>query len=105
MDKNGRVPGQKVYFDMDKNGHRVGQKCPTTNNTTIKENNKRNKATPSPLPPKGAPALLTERNKQADAQVQNFLRNFGKKRKQRQPMPEKEFQRRKEAQLKALLGI
>jgi len=104
MDKIVREHGQKVSLDMAKNGHRHGQKCPTTNNKTIKENYKRNTATPSPPLPKGAPALLRQRGEDADERIQHFVKNFGREKKKFKPMPEEQFQKRKQAQLKALLG-
>jgi len=107
--------GQKCAIDRVKNGLPLEQKCATTNNTTIKGNSKRTTrlgeglrrsrtATPSPLPPKGTPALLAKRKKAAQAQVQQFKRTFGIGKKKWQPLTEQEFQRRKQAQLKALLG-
>jgi hypothetical protein len=68
MDKTGQVLGQKTPPDMDKNVHRVGRKCPTTNNNTIIENysfdfaqdSKITIASPSPLPPKGGSGDATE---------------------------------------------
>lgn len=53
-DKNGPDVGQNWYFNRDKNGLRVGRKCPTTINNTSKETI----ASPSPSPAKRAPATL-----------------------------------------------
>jgi hypothetical protein len=78
MDKTGQLPGQKAPPDPDKNGHRVGRKCPTTNNTTITENNKRTIASPSPLPPKGASATLQYRRQKGIEMIEKFKARFGR---------------------------
>jgi len=106
------LPAQKCQSDLLKSANRLAQKCATTNNNTIKENYKRTPApvfrqedagaTPSPPLHKGAPALLVERDKEADAAIKHFIQNFGKEKKVFQPMTEEEFHRRKAAQLKAL---
>jgi len=101
-DKNGEHSRQNQQADLDKNGFRLRQKCLTTNNNTIKENNINTTATPSPPLPKGAPALLVERDKEAGAAIKHFIQNFGKEKKKVQPMSQEEFDRRKAAQLKAL---
>jgi len=105
IEKSADSHSKNQRSDCEKNCHRLGRNPLTTNNTIIKENNKRTTATPSPLPAGGqAPALLTERKKAADAHIQKFLRDFGARKKKFQPMAEQEFQRRKQALLKALQG-
>ncbi|RKY23873.1 MAG: hypothetical protein DRP62_05045, partial [Planctomycetota bacterium] len=48
--------------ELDKSGIRLPQKCPTTNNNTNRETNKKTIAPPAPLPAWGqAKAALTER--------------------------------------------
>lgn len=102
IEKSANSHSKNLHTDCAKNSHRLGRNLLTTNNNTIKENNKETTATPSPPLPKGAPALLTERRKQTQAEIEQFKRNFGKKKFQ--PMTEKEFQRRKQSQIKVLLG-
>ncbi len=102
--KNAQLPVQNVSPDLRKSAIRLTQKCATTNNNTIKENNKDITATPSPPLPKGAPALLVQRKKDAKVQLEQFKQMFGLKKKKVQPMSEEQFQRRKQAQMKALLG-
>jgi len=102
--KNEPHVAQKCASDRVKNELPLARKCATTNNKTIKENYKRNTATPSPPLPKGAPALLSQRGEDADEKIQHFVKNFGREKKKFKPMPEEQFQKRKQAQMKALLG-
>jgi hypothetical protein len=83
----------------------VGRNLLHTNNTTKKDTIEETIATPSPPPCKGAPALLAEREKQADAVINHFLRNFGKEKKTWQPLSPEEFEARRAAQIRALIGI
>jgi hypothetical protein len=98
IDKNGEVTTTKRVFQ-------VRQNCLHTINTTKKDTNINTTATPSPPLPKGAPALLVERDKEADAAVKNFIQNFGKRKNKYQPMSQAEFDRRKAVQLKALFAV
>lgn len=101
-DKSGEHQRQNQHSDCDKKCFRLRQKCLTTNINTIKENYKDITATPPPLPSKGAPALLQERRRETLEMVEQFKRTFGKKKFQ--PLSEEEFERRKQAQIKALSG-
>jgi len=102
VDKTGRVPGRKASADMDKNGHRLGRKCPTTINNTITENYKRTIASPSPLPAGGqAPATLLYRRDAATEQIERFKARFGRA-AGFTPLSPQQFERRKAQQLAAL---
>jgi len=103
---------KKAYSDCAKSFVSLRKNLRPTNINTIKENNKRTTATPSPPPCKGAPALLAvrkdsigERENKADEKVQHFSRNFGKEEKKWQPLPPEEFEARKQAQIKALRAV
>jgi len=79
----------------------------TSNNNTNRENYASTTATPSPLPPKGAPALhrevscgLAERKEQLAAKVVAFKEKFAKK--PFQPLSQAEFERRRQEQKKRL---
>jgi len=96
-----------VRSECAKSGNRLGTNLPTTNNTTIRETIKDTKAPPAPLPAGGqAPAVLVERDKETREQVERFMRDFGryKERKKQQQLTEEEFQRRRQANIKAILG-
>jgi hypothetical protein len=108
MVKNGPDVGQNWHSDQAKNAFRVGQKCPTTNNNTITENNKRTIASPAPLPACGqASATLIARKEDVAAEIERFKfkRTFDRAKQQWQPLSEEKLQQRKSAQLAALRAI
>lgn len=80
----------------------VGRNCPHTNNTTKKDTIPETTAPPSPLPPKGAPAVLAERKSQAVRGIEEFKKQFGIGKGRRQPLTEEEFDRRRQKQKLAL---
>ena len=85
---------------------RLGQKCPTTNNTTKKETIPETTAPPSPLPAGGqAPAVLAERKSQAVHGIEEFKKRFGLGKGRRQPLSEQEFDRRRQKQKLALKAL
>jgi len=95
--------------DSAKNGFGLGQNCPTTNNTTIKETINNTTATPVPLPAGGqAPALLTDREAQqkaeAQSQIKQLKRWFGKPKTEYKPLPPEEFEQSRQRKLKQLLA-
>jgi hypothetical protein len=93
--KSGTVSGPSRVLPL-------GQNCPTTNNTTIKETITKTIAPPSPLPAGGqAPAALVERREARRAVVENTCRNFGRA-KPYQPLNEDEFQNQRQKKIKAL---
>jgi len=96
---------KKVYSDCAKSFVSLRKNLRPTNINTIKENNKRTTATPSPPPCKGAPALLAERENKADEKVQHFSRNFGKEKKKWQPMSQEEFEACRQSQIRALYAV
>ncbi len=101
--KNAQAPAQNGSPDLRKSAIRLTHKCATTNNNTIKENNKDISATPSPLPAHGqAPALLTERKKQIKVDLEQFKQKFGIGKKKFKPLPVQEFERCRAAQIKAI---
>jgi hypothetical protein len=83
----------------------VGQNCPHTNNTTKKDIISQTTAPPSPLPAGGqAPAVLIERKNMAVRSVEEFKKKFGIGKKRSAPLSEKEINKRRQVQLKALLA-
>jgi hypothetical protein len=101
VDKTGQVPGHKARLYMDKNSHRAGRNCPATINNTITENNRRTIASPSPLPPKGAPATLQHRRAVAVEQIAKCKARLGGPSAWK-PLTPQESQRRRAQQLAAL---
>jgi hypothetical protein len=101
--KNEQERVQNCASELVKSAHRPAQKCATTNNNTITENKRRTIASPSPLPPKGAPATLIERRKDLTAKVEQLKKAFGGTgQKKWQPMTQQQFANRRAAQLAAL---
>ena len=97
-DKNGPVSGPKGVL-------RLGQICPTTNNTTIRETIEETTATPSPCLPSGqAPALLADRRNADIARIEKFKRSFGTSKVRRKPLSPEEFENNRQKQIKALLS-
>jgi hypothetical protein len=83
----------------------VGQNCPHTNNTTKKDIISQTTAPPSPLPAGGqAPAVLIERKNMAVRSVEEFKKKFGIGKKRSAPLSEKEINKRRQVQLKALMS-
>jgi len=98
MDKNGRLSRPKSVS-------RHGQKCPTTNNITIKETIEVTTATPSPCLPGGqAAALLDDRRKADIVKIEKFKKSFGNSRLRRKPLTSEEFENKRQQQLKAFLS-
>ena len=74
-----------------------------TNNTTTKEINEDNTATPTPLPAgRQAPALLVDRKNEYVSKIEQLKRNFGKGPPRKLTSAERE--QRRQAQLRALLA-
>jgi len=105
IENSANPQGKNLQNQCAKDRHRLGINSLTINNNTIKENNIKTTATPSPPPCKGAPALLVERDKQADAAIKHFIQNFGREKKKRKPLSPGEFEQRRAAQIKALFAI
>jgi hypothetical protein len=102
--KNVRQAGQNCPSDSAKIGFRLGQNCPTTNNTTIKETIKNTTATPTPLPAEGqASALLVDRKARVINDVERLKKSFGRG-AQRTELTPAERERRKQQNIRALLG-
>jgi hypothetical protein len=81
----------------------VGQNCLHTNNTTKKDIISQTTAPPSPLPAGGqASAVLTERKNAAVRSIDEFKKQFGHGKRSHPPLSDKEFQDRRQIQLKAL---
>ena len=100
--KNEQGPAQNCAIDLVKSAHRPAQKCATTNNNTITENNNKTIASPSPLPASGqASATLEARRQQAAAAIENFRANFGRLPKIK-PLTPQQFEQRRAQQLAAL---
>ncbi len=77
----------------------------SSNNTTKKDTTGKTIAPPSPLPAGGqAPAALEQRSEAAYRTIEQFGKNFGTGKKW-QPPSEKEFNKRRDQQKKALLGM
>jgi hypothetical protein len=88
-----------------KNGIPVRRKLLHTNNTTKKDINKDTSATPAPLPAGGhAPALLEDRKKDAQAEVEQFKRSFGSRRRRKSGFSPGECEQNRQKQIKALLA-
>ncbi len=105
VEKSSNLHRTKQRGQCAKERFRLSKKLLPTNNKTIKETIREIGATPTPAHPKGAPALLVERERKAGEEIQKFMKSFGRgKKKKYQPISEKEFQKRKEVQKKALLG-
>ncbi len=103
VDNNDLQHGQKWPGELAKNGFRPGQKCPTTNNNTIKETMQETTAPPSPLPAGGhAPAVLVERRDADVRRVEDFKRRFGVARKVHKPLSEEQIEQRRQKQKAAL---
>ncbi|MGD8785985.1 MAG: helix-turn-helix domain-containing protein [Phycisphaerales bacterium] len=83
----------------------VRQNCLHTNNTTIKDTTVETIATPSPLPAGGqAPALLAEKKKAVQKDVEQFKANFGKPKGRTSPkLTEQEFEDKRQAQIRQLM--
>lgn len=97
QDKSGTVSGPDRVLPP-------GRKWPTTNNKTKKETTLKTTAPPSPEPPKGAPAVLVERKKDAIESLGQFKGRFGLPRRAHKPLSEKEFEKRRQRQRKALMA-
>ena len=93
----------------------VGQNCLHTNNTTNKDIKRKTPASscrktgagapPSPLPAGGqAPAVLAERRKSSQSNIERFGNKFGKAKSWKPPSAE-EFHSRAQQQQKALMKI
>lgn len=102
--KNDQHPNQNLTSDRIKSDFRLDQICSTTSNNTIIENYKGTIASPSPLPPKGAPAPLQHRKAYAASVFNKTIANFGRSKADFKPMSQAEFEKRRAAQIKALLG-
>ncbi len=87
-----------------KSGVRVGRILRTTKNKTMKETISQTTAPPSPLLPKGASAVLTERKRMASRIIEEFKKQFSTGKRRREPLSEKEINNRRQTQLKALLA-
>ena len=98
QDKSGTVSGPDRVLPP-------GRKWPTTNNTTNKDTMSETTAPPSPLPARGhAPAVLAERKSEAVQSIEKFKKQFGIGKRRHQLLSEKEFQSRRQSQIKALLN-
>ncbi len=96
MDKTGVPTATKQCFQARQN-------CLHINNTIYKDINEEITAPPSPLPAGGpAPAVLVERKKSAQSNIERFGKNFGSAKPWRPPS-EQEFEKRRQRQRKALL--
>jgi len=105
VDNNDLQHGQKWPSELAKHGFRHGQKCPTTNNKTIKETIGNTTAPPSPLLPKGAPAVLVERRCADVRRIEDFKRDFGVARKDRKPLSAEQAEQRRQKQKMALSAM
>jgi len=97
--KSGTVTGPNRALSL-------GQKCPTTNNTTKKDTMTKTTAPPSPLPAGGqAPAVLAERRSESLCTVEQFSQQFGRSKSHHKPLSEQEFEDRRQQQRRALLAL
>lgn len=93
---------QNRQSGCDKNGIGLRQKCRTTNNNTITENNKRTIASPTPTPAGGqASATLRHRRQAAAEQTEKFKARFGRAGSFTALTPQ-QFAQRQAAQIAAL---
>jgi hypothetical protein len=98
IDKTGVPTSPECVFQ-------VRQNCLHTNNTTIKDTTGKTIAPPAPLPAGGqAPAALEDRKHAAQSNISRFCKNFGTGKKW-QPPSEKEFNKRRARQHKALAAL
>jgi len=95
----------KLRGQCAKSGNRLRKNWRTTNNKTIKETTVKTTAPPSPPLPKGAPAVLVERKRAALESVEQFKNRFGLGRQAHQPLSDKEFEKSRQKQRKALLAV
>lgn len=105
VDNNDLGRGQKWPSELARCGFRHGHKCPTTNNKTIKETIGNTTAPPSPLLPKGAPAVLVERRCADVRRIEDFKRDFGVARKDRKPLSAEQAEQRRQKQKMALSAM
>lgn len=88
-----------------KNGIPLRRKLLHTNNTTKKDINKDTSATPAPLPAGGqVPALLEDRKKDAQAEIEKFNRNFGNSKRRKSGLSPAECEQRKQENIRVLLA-
>lgn len=92
---------QKSESDFGKSEIGHMHRCATTNNNT-------NKETSAPLPPMPAggqaAAVLTEREAEQKANIEQYKQRFGIGKKKWKPLTEQEFNQKRQKQLNALLA-
>ena len=102
MLKNEQGPAQKCDSNLVKSAHRPAQKCATTSNNTITENNERTIASPTPQPSAGqASATLAHRRGVSAEGLKKFEALFGRA-VARTPMTQEQFEKRRAEQIAAL---
>ncbi len=103
--KDEHGPAKNCASDLVKSANQLAQNCAITNNNTIINTTKDTIASPSPLPARGqAPAPLQHRKAYAASIFNKTIANFGRTKADFKPMSQAEFEKRRAAQIKALLG-
>ena len=101
--KNEQGPAQKSRSDLRKSENRLAQGCATTINNTIKENNERTIASPTPQPAGGqASATLQYRRQVSLEQIEKFKALFGRAKVSWTPLSPQQFEQRRASLLAAL---
>ena len=93
---------QKSGSDLSKSETGLTQRCETTNNNTNKETNKETTTPLPPMPAGGqAAAVLTDRKRQMQAEVEKFKKSFGRTAPR---LTKEQFEQRRQKMLKALFA-
>jgi hypothetical protein len=103
--KGEQGPAQKCSSDLRKSVNRLAHGCATTINNTIKENNERTIASPTPLPVGQASATLAHRSQVAAEGLEKFKAHFGRAAVSWTPLTQEQFANRRAEQLAALRNV